>query len=111
MTLPHRAPTDTEIDTLPRFLLTDPAPWSPTFLHNDDNTTSLLNHYVSFQHAREGTQGFHLLNLPDFPTRYVLHNSDDTTISSDDLTVFPDSNIFDFSQMELPHAYCSRIES
>jgi hypothetical protein len=73
MILPHRALTDTKIDILPRFTFTDPAPWSPTLLHD------------------------YLLNMPDCPTRYVLHHSDDTTIPSNDLNVFPDSNIFDFS--------------
>jgi hypothetical protein len=97
MILPHRAPTDAEIETLPRFVLTDPAPWLPKLLHDYDNTTTLLYHDSTVPHERVGTWSFYLLNIPDCPARYIIHRNDNFTIGSDDLTVFPDSNLFDFS--------------
>jgi hypothetical protein len=79
MILPHRPPTDAEIDTLPRFHLTDYTPWSPTLLHDDTDATTLLEHNL----ASGPTRVFHIANMPlasDNHTRYVL--DDDSTIAS-----------------------------
>jgi hypothetical protein len=93
MVLPHRAPSHYEIAHLPRFTMTDVTPWSPTLLHDDDDTTTLLEHDVSVPVTHGATQAFHSLHqLPDpprSPTRYVIDQCDDSTIASDDLTVYP----------------------
>jgi hypothetical protein len=47
MVLPHRTPTDYKIATLPCFIMTDVTTWSPTLFHDDDDTTTLLEHDVS----------------------------------------------------------------
>jgi hypothetical protein len=44
MILPYHAPSDNEIDTLPRFHISDVKPWSPTLLHDDDDATTSLAH-------------------------------------------------------------------
>jgi hypothetical protein len=109
--LPHRPPTNSKIETIPKFILTKSTRWSPTLLHNDDDTTSLLEQDVMVLVERGGTRAYHVRNDSDGSTRYVMHGSDDSTIASDDLPVFPNTNIFDLSQMELKPATCPRADS
>jgi hypothetical protein len=76
---------------LPQFILTDTATWSPTLLHNDDHTTSLLNHDMAVSDKKEDDKVCQIVNVPVFPTQYVIHRSDESTIDSDDLIFIPDS--------------------
>jgi hypothetical protein len=87
MVLPHRYPTDAEVKTLPKFILTDETPWIPTYLHDDDDTTSLLDQDVTVPVPWMDTQAFQLTNLH----RYVDPMDDDSTIASDDLPDCPAS--------------------
>jgi hypothetical protein len=48
--------------------------------------------------------------MPIFPTRYIKHRTGDLTIDRDDLTVFPDSYMFDFSHMDTLYAYSARLD-
>jgi hypothetical protein len=106
MILPHRAPNDAEIETLPKFLLSDVTPWSPTMLHDDDDATTLLAHDIE----SDPTQVFHITNLPtSSPTspRYVL--DDDSTIASFDLSAHTDTHFFDLTHMDLQSASWHRF--
>jgi hypothetical protein len=80
-------------------------------MHGDNNTTSLLDQDVTVPEERYGTEELHITNLPICHKRYVIQRSDESTIASDYISVFTDSNIFDISQMELQHNYCSYLES
>jgi hypothetical protein len=67
------------------------------------------NQYVMVPNGCIHTQTFHLLNMPPYPPRYDSKTDDDLMIASDDLTVFPESKIFYFSQMELQYASWMRL--
>jgi Reverse transcriptase (RNA-dependent DNA polymerase) len=107
MILPHRAPTDQEIETLPRFLLSDATPWSPTLLQDDDDGTTLLEH----DFASGPTRVFHISNMPPSKAhspRYVP--DDDSTIESCDLTVHTDPPFFDLTRMDVQSASWHRFD-
>jgi hypothetical protein len=69
MALPHHATTDYKIPTLPRFIMTDVTPWSPTLLHDDDDTTTLLEHDVLVPLTPGDTQAFHSVHHPHNPPK------------------------------------------
>jgi hypothetical protein len=110
MILPHPAPTDAEIKSLPWFIFTDCAPWLTTLIHDDDHKRSLLDQDMTVSDNRGGIKSFHIINMADCPTRYVIHWSDDSTIDSEDLTVFTDSYTFHISPMDFQHAYYAQLD-
>jgi hypothetical protein len=87
--------------------MTNITPWSPTLLHDDYDTTTLLEQDVMVPITPDDTQVFHSVHQPPIPpksTRYIIARCDDSTVASDDLTVYPDTNMLDFSQMGLSSA-------
>jgi hypothetical protein len=94
MVVPHRTPTETEITSLPRFELTSKAIWSPEMYHDDQASDGIDTHHFV---AEEETHTCHLHNIPRCPTRYVIHRSDESSITSSDLTDMPQSYDFDIS--------------
>jgi hypothetical protein len=74
MVLPHRLPTDDDILNLPRFHLTQDAPWVPG--HHYDDLSSIDIQDTHSYHTAAECHVCHLHHLPTCPTRYQIHRND-----------------------------------
>ena len=106
MVLPHRLPTENEIETLPRFELTSKQLWCPFHVYDDDTNTTALD--TSFDHVPSDIVRAHQLKTKTTPLEHpdIIRRSDESTVSSH-CSHFDFLDAYDFVNIDkLPHSVC-----